>query len=82
MINEKNCSNIPIDDKDPEYERRTGMITMAIIYLLTGFGKRFYHDVLGWHKPSNEQGYDGCSFTARCKYCGKEIMQDSQGNWF
>lgn len=26
--------------------------------------------------------YDGCSFTSKCKHCGKDIMQDSQGNWF
>ncbi len=38
---------------------------------------------LGWHKPkSGIGGFDGCSFTSICKYCGKEIMRDSQGNWF
>ena len=44
--------------------------------------KRFYHDLLEWHIPNNEEGFDGCSFTSTCKICGKEIMQDSQGNWF
>ena len=55
----------------------------GILYMITGIGKFFYHNVLGWHKPSNEESfYDGCSLHNHCKYCGKEIMQDSQGNWF
>jgi len=54
----------------------------AVLYLLTGFGKQFYHDVMEWHMPTDSQGWDGCSFTSTCKYCGKDIMQDSQGNWF
>lgn len=56
----------------------------AIIYLTTGFGKKFYHDILEWHRPKKNDslGFDGCSFHATCKYCGKDIMQDSQGNWF
>ena len=54
----------------------------AVLYLTTGLGKRFYHDVFEWHVPVDSQGWDGCSFTSKCKYCGKEIMQDSQGNWF
>lgn len=55
---------------------------MGIVYLLTGFGKWFYHDILAWHKPSDQISNDGCSDCSICKYCGKEIMQDSQGNWF
>lgn len=37
---------------------------------------------LEWHKPSDSMGFDGCSFTSICKICGKEILMDSQGNWF
>lgn len=54
----------------------------GIVYLETGFGKRLYHDLMGWHQPDNSGSFDGCSEHSRCKYCGKEIMQDSQGNWF
>lgn len=56
----------------------------GIVYLLTGHPRFIYHDILGWHKPGkNEKIWnDGCSFHCTCKYCGKEIMQDSQGNWF
>lgn len=57
------------------------MIT-AILYLTTGVGKWFYHDILQWHLPNDTQSFDGCSFCSHCKYCGKEILQDSQGNWF
>ena len=55
----------------------------SVIYLKTGLFKIFYHDILEWHLPNNSpQSYDGCSIHSTCKYCGKEIMQDSQGNWF
>lgn len=54
----------------------------VILYHVFGCFKRFYHDVLGWHKPTDEREFDGCSPHSRCKYCGKEIMRDSQGNWF
>lgn len=57
-------------------------ITSAI-YLRNGWFKIFYHDVLGWHQPDNYPKWsDGCSDHCICKHCGKEIMQDSQGNWF
>ena len=57
----------------------------GVVYLISKgkIFKRFYHNILGWHLPSDEpQGFDGCSFHAHCKFCGKEIMQDSQDNWF
>lgn len=55
-----------------------------IVYLLTGHPKFIYHDILGWHEPDKNAKIwsDGCSSHCRCKHCGKEIMQDSQGNWF
>ena len=59
------------------------MFLSSVLYLLTGIGKRFYHDILEWHMPDNNvEKFDGCSRGSVCKYCGKEIMQDSQGNWF
>lgn len=56
----------------------------SIIYFKTGFLKVFFHNVLGWHQPKSESKFtfDGCSTHCTCKYCGKDIMQDSQGNWF
>ena len=56
----------------------------GVIYLVTKgkVFKQFYHNILEWHLPNEEQGFDGCSFHSTCKFCGKEIMQDSQGNWF
>ena len=53
-----------------------------ILYETFGWFKGFYHDILGWHKPTDEKEFDGCNTHSHCKYCGKEIMQDSQGNWF
>ena len=43
------------------------------------------HDVFGWHEPDdNSINVDeyGFQYSATCKYCGKHIIQDSQGNWF
>lgn len=42
----------------------------------------FYHGILGWHKPDDKVSFNGCSFCSTCQFCGKRIMQDSQGNWF
>ena len=56
----------------------------SFLFLIFGWFKFFFHDVLLWHKPAknSKQSFDGCSIHSICKYCGKEIMQDSQGNWF
>lgn len=54
----------------------------GVLYLAFGWFKWMYHDLMEWHKPTDERSFDGCSYHSVCKYCGKEIMQDSQGNWF
>lgn len=55
-----------------------------VLYFKFGWFKRFYHNVMEWHTPDDavDEWHDGCSFHTKCKHCGKEIMQDSQGNWF
>ncbi len=55
-----------------------------ILYFKFGFFKTWFHDILGWHQPDTNkvQWFDGCSEHATCKYCGRDIMRDSQGNWF
>ena len=53
-----------------------------LLYFNFGWFKKFYHNFMHWHQPSERQFFDGCSFHTKCKWCGKEIMQDSQGNWF
>lgn len=72
----------------------TILIVLGIPYVLTlifspfyfkfGFGKCFFHDVMKWHRPeeTEESTFDGCSIHNHCKFCGEEILQDSQGNWF
>lgn len=58
-------------------------IISGVLYFKFGFLKCWYHDILGWHTPNDSPHYfDGCSEHATCKYCGKDIKQDSQGNWF
>ena len=54
----------------------------GVFYSRKGWNKKFFHDVMGWHKPDNFRFSDGCSEHSYCRFCHKEIMQDSQGNWF
>ena len=58
-------------------------IVCAFLFLFFGWFKLFFHDVLLWHRPAKkaDRYFDGCSVHSTCKYCGKEIIQDSQGNW-
>lgn len=55
--------------------------TLFLVLAATVFRKKWGHDIMGWH-DCDASGFDGASATGRCKYCGKECMMDSQGNWF
>lgn len=55
---------------------------LAILYLTIGWNKWLFHNILGWHKPIKEKTFKGINIISKCKHCGKEIAQDSQGNWF
>ena len=37
---------------------------------------------LGWHRPAFIEYQDAMITESKCKYCGRSIMEDSQGNWF
>lgn len=39
-------------------------------------------NIMGWHLAPKQQGFDGCSANGACPRCHKQVMQDSQGNWF
>lgn len=55
----------------------------AGLYFAFGFLKFYYHDLLGWHRPDDSpMTLDGITVHATCRYCGRDIMRDSQGNWF
>lgn len=43
---------------------------------------KWFCNFWGWHKAPIAQGFDGCSFNGTCPRCGKEVLQDGQGNWF
>ena len=62
-------------------------IILSFIWNCTRFRPFVFlcHDVFGWHEPDdNSINVDeyGFQYSATCKYCGKHIIQDSQGNWF
>lgn len=63
------------------------LMVMAVPYLLMGYdkvtGSALACKYFGWHNGnSGDKSFDGCSVHAVCDKCGKEVMQDSQGNWF
>lgn len=57
-------------------------LVLAILYLAIGWNRWLFHNLLGWHKPIKEKTFKGINIISKCKYCGKEISHDSQGNWF
>jgi hypothetical protein len=38
----------------------------------------------GWHHPGDDDfvGFNGCSLTSKCRRCRKDILTDSNGDWF
>lgn len=53
------------------------------LYFKFGAFKFYYHDFLHWHRPDGSPlRNDGLTDHSICKHCGKDIMRDSQGNWF
>lgn len=39
-------------------------------------------NLFGWHKPNYCITVSGINLKSICRYCGKPIMRDTQGNWF
>ena len=58
------------------------IVILSPLYFTKGCFKRFYHDFMHWHIPDENQIFDGVNRRSICKHCKKEILQDSQGNWF
>lgn len=44
--------------------------------------RSFLCNVMGWHSPGRTVTTFGIIQESKCKYCGRRIMLDSQGNWF
>lgn len=44
--------------------------------------QRILCDFLGWHKAPKITKQSGINITGKCPRCGKDVMLDSQGNWF
>jgi hypothetical protein len=39
-------------------------------------------NLMGWHLAPIKQSFDGCSYGGKCPRCNKDVLLDSQGNWF
>jgi len=56
-----------------------------ILLIVDNYFKTSYSCLwFGWHDGKGSPGvrFDGCSLHSKCSKCGKEVMQDGQGNWF
>lgn len=42
----------------------------------------YFCEKLGWHRNVTKTNFDGCSQHGKCGRCGKDVIKDSQGNWF
>ena len=59
----------------------------GVAFMIWAYLSKFSHNTwfcekMGWHLTPKAQGFDGCSFTGICPRCDRNVMQDSQGNWF
>lgn len=58
------------------------LFVLSIIDKVSGNRYKFFCKYLGWHKEPKDIRIEGVNFKGKCPRCGKEVMQDSQGNWF
>lgn len=69
----------------------TLIVGFVIVFVVTApfwfkhfkWSHKFYHNAFGWHDGDlTPHTFDGASNASRCSYCGKRVLQDSQGGWF
>ena len=54
-----------------------------VLYVRFGLFRWLYHGVLKWHQPDKTKKWEGGYFIrSTCKFCGKDITRDNQGNWW
>ena len=59
------------------------MIGLLLLNIISNFSNStWYCTKMHWHKRPKSIAFDGCSMNGKCPRCGKEVMCDSQGNWF
>lgn len=63
-------------------QQRDGQQTMLNERKEMSKARKILCNVLGWHKPNKKIALCGINSKSICKYCGRKIMLDSQGNWF
>ena len=63
-----------------------GILAIVLLMVLTLNNKRlpkyFCTHFPYWHLPPEKVGFDGCSMTGTCPRCGKNVLCDSNGDWF
>lgn len=57
------------------------ILLLIIDFFCTTKGK-FFCRFFGWHKRPKRINSKGINLIGKCPRCGKEVIQDSQENWF
>lgn len=56
---------------------------MALLYMADYIRRHFaFACRLDWHPDPETATWRGINCVGKCPRCGREIMQDSHGNWF
>ena len=59
------------------------LVSLIFLAINNRFLPKWFCDHLHWHlEPEINTGFNGCSFTGTCPRCGRDVMMDSNGNWF
>lgn len=54
----------------------------VLLALLNPVLPRWFCDHMDWHLRPLSMGFDGMSMNGVCPRCGREVLLDSQRNWF
>lgn len=55
------------------------LILLAISRIINN---KWFCKTFGWHKAPKQKNLEGISLKGTCPVCAKDVMQDSEGNWF
>lgn len=58
------------------------IIFLALVDRCTSWLPKWFCDHIGWHKTPLAQHFDGCSIGGKCPRCGRNVLADSNGDYF
>lgn len=58
------------------------LVVLCVINSFCTTKGKFFCKYFGWHKTPKDITLDGINFKGKCPRCGKEVLRDSNGDWF